>query len=77
MKDVTAEITWTFELGVGDGINIPIYVIVGFMQRDQFSQKHQINDTFYRPSVVNARCIIGSEKFPDAGINCNYAIDKY
>ena len=77
MNDVTTENTWTCELGVGDGINQPIYVMVGFMQRDQFNQQHQNNDTFSRPSVVNAQCIIGSEKFPNAGISCNYAIDKY
>ena len=47
------------------------------MQRDQFNQQHQNNDTFYRPSVVNAQCIIGSEKFPDAGKNFNYAMHKY
>ena len=27
--------------------------------------------------VVIAQCIIGSEKIPDAGTICNYAIDKY
>ena len=77
MKDVTTENNWTFEFGVGDGIDITIYVIVGFMQGDQFNQQHQNNDTFYRPSVVNAQCLIGSEKVPDAGIKCNYATDKY
>ena len=46
------------------------------MQRDHFNQQHQNNDTFYRPSVVNAQCLIGSEKFPDAGIFCKYAIDQ-
>ena len=61
---------------MGDGIDVPIYVLVGFMQRDEFYQQHQNNDTFYRPSVLNAHCIIGSEKFPDAGINCNCAIDN-
>ena len=77
MKDVTTENNWIFELGVGNGIDIPIYVIVGFMQRDHFNQQHQSKDTFYRPSVVNSECIIGSGKYPDAGINCNYPIDKY
>ena len=77
MKDVTIENRWTFELGLGDSIDIPFYVIVEFTQRDHFNQQHQNNDTFYRPSVVNAQCIIGCEKFPDAGINCIYAIDKY
>ena len=77
MKDVTDENYWIFELGVGDGFDIPIYVVVGFMQRDQFNQQHQNNDTFCRPSVVNGQGFIGSEKIPDAGTNCNYAIDKF
>ena len=77
MKDETTKNNWTFELGVGKGIDVFIYVIVGFMQRSQFNQQHQNNDTFYRPNVVKARCIIGSEKYPDAGLNCNYAVDKY
>ena len=77
MKDVTTENNWTFELAVGDGIDLPVYVVLRFMQRDQFNQQHQINATFYRPSVVAAQCKIGSEKFLDAGILCNYAIDNY
>ena len=64
-------------LDVRDGIDIPIYVIVGFMQRDDVIQQHQDNDSFRRPSAVNAQCIIGSHKFPDAEMNCNHAIDKY
>ena len=75
MKDVTTENVWTFELGVGDGVDIPIHVIVGFMQKDQFNQQYQNIDT--QCFIVNAQCFIGSEKFPDAGINCNYAIDNY
>ena len=47
------------------------------MQRDQFNQQHQNNYNFCKSSVVKAQCIIGSEKFLHAGINCNYAIDKY
>ena len=45
------------------------------MQRVQFNQKRQKEDTFYRPSVVIAQCIIGSRKDPDAELSCNYAID--
>ena len=76
MKDVTTENNWVFKLSVGEGIDIPIYVVVGFMQRDQFNQQHQNKDTFCRPSVVNAQRIKDGEKFPDSGINCDYAIDK-
>ena len=46
MKDVTTENNWIFELGVGDSIDIPIYVLVGFMRRDQFNQQIQNKDTF-------------------------------
>ena len=46
MEDVTTKINWNFELGVGDGVDITIYVIVGFMERDQFIQQHQQNDDF-------------------------------
>ena len=41
------------------------------MQRDQFNQQHQNNDTFQRLSLVKAQCNIGSEKFAGAGVNCN------
>ena len=61
MKDVTTINNRTFELDVDD-FDIPLYEIVGFTQRDQFNQQHQNNGTFHRPSVVNAQCIIGSEK---------------
>ena len=77
MKNVTSERNWPFELGVGDGSDIPNFVIFGFMQRVQFNQQHQDNDKFYRPSVKNAQCVVASEKSSDAGINCNCAIDKY
>ena len=55
MKDETNENNWTFELGVGDGIDIPISVTVGFMQKDQLNQEHQNIDTFLLPTVVNAQ----------------------
>ena len=35
------------------------------------------NDTFYRPPVSSAQCIIGTEKYPDNGILLNYNDDDY
>ena len=35
------------------------------------------NDTFCRLPVVSAQCIIGKEKYPDAGILVNYNDDDY
>ena len=48
---------------MGAGFDIPINIIAGFMQRNLFNKQHQNNDTFYGPSVVNAQCTIGCEKF--------------
>ena len=62
MKDETFENNWIFELGVGNGNDVPLHVTVGYIQRDQFNQQHRNIDTFYRPSVINARCNIGSKK---------------
>ena len=77
MKSINTEKNWTFELGVGDGVDLPFYVKVGYMQRDRINQQDQNNDTLYTPSVVNAHRIDGSGKNPDAGTICNYATDKY
>ena len=76
MKDITAENKWRCELRKENGIDVPIFIIVGFLQRDQFIQQHRKNDTFYRPSVVKAQAIIGSEKYPDAGNKRKNATDK-
>ena len=35
------------------------------------------NDTFCRLPVVSAQCVIGTEKYPDAGILSNYDDDDY
>ena len=35
------------------------------------------NDTFYRPPVKSAQCIIGTEKHPDSAIFLNYNDDEY
>ena len=46
------------------------------MQRNEFSEKQHNKDEFYGLTVVNAHCNIGSEIFPDAGINCIFVGDK-
>ena len=35
------------------------------------------NDTFYRPPVTSAQCIIGTEKYPDRAILLKYEDDDY
>ena len=64
MKEVNTQNLWTFELGTQEGINNPIWIIVGFQQQDRQDSQNQNNDTFYRPPVTSAQCIIGTEKIP-------------
>ena len=75
MKEVNTQNLWNFELGTQEGIIVPIWIIIGFQQQDRQSSQNENNDTFYRPSVTSAQCIIGTEKYPDSGILLNYDDD--
>ena len=61
-NEVSIQSDSTFELGVQSGIDVTIYVIVGLEQGYCFIQQQRNNDSFYRPTVVNAQCIIDSKK---------------
>ena len=75
-KDVTSEYIWNFELVLQSGFDVPVYVIVGFVERGQYDQEHQNKDRHYRPTVVIAQGSISKEKRPEVGITYNYAVDK-
>ena len=77
MKEVNTQNLWNFELGTQEGISVPIWIIIAFQQQDRQSSQNENNDTFYRPSVTSAQCIIGTEKYPDSGILLNYDDDDY
>ena len=77
MKEVNTQNLWTFELGTQEGINVPIWIFVAFQQNDRENNQNLNNDTFYRPLVTSAQCIIGTEKYPDSGILLNYNDDDY
>ena len=62
MKEVNTTNFWTSELGTQEGINLPIWTIVCFQQRDRQDPQNLNNNTFYRPPVTPARCIIGTKK---------------
>ena len=73
MKEVNNQNLWNFELGAQESMNVPIWIIIGFQRRDRQDSQNLINDTFCRLPVVSAQCIIGTDKYPDAGIffNCD------
>ena len=50
-----------------EGIELQNYVIVGFSQRDRLTNQLR-NISFYRPQVSFAQCILGAEKYADAGM---------
>ena len=62
MEKVNTQNLQIFELGTLEAIIIPIWTIVGFQQQDRQCSQNIHNDTFYRPSVTGAQCIIPTEK---------------
>ena len=77
IKEVNNQNLWNFELGSHENMNVPIWIIIGFQQRDRQNSQNLNNDTFCRLPVVSAQCIIGTEKYPDAGILLSYDDDDY
>ena len=77
MKEVNNQNLWNFELGSHEIMKVPIWNIIGFQQRDRQDSQNLNIDTFCRLPVVSAQCIIGTEKYPDAGILLNYDDDEY
>ena len=77
MKEVNNQNLWKFELGSQESMNVPIWIIIGFQQQDRQDSQNLNNDTFCRLPVVSAQCVIGTEKYPDAGILLNYDDDDY
>ena len=77
MEEVNKQNLWSFELGTQEGVNVSIRIIVGFKQRERQDFQNLANDTFYRPPVTTAQCIIGTEKNPDSAILLNYNGDDY
>ena len=83
-KDVNTNNNWTFELGNAGGNSggsyresSPTFVIVGFQARNKIDSQTHDNAVFDKLPISNAVCKIGSEKYPDDGIECDYVRDKY
>ena len=77
MKKVNTQNFWTFELGTQEGINIPTWIFVAFQQNDRQHEQNLNNDNFVRLPVISAQVVIGTERYPDAGILLNYDDDDY
>ena len=73
MEEVNSQNFWFFELGTQTGI----LIIISFLQQDRQDSQNVDSDTFYRPPVTLAQCIIGNEIYPDDSILLNYDDDDY
>ena len=77
MKEINTRNLWSFELGTHDRLNISIWIIIGFQQRERQDSQNMNNVTFYGPPVTSAQCIVRTEKYPDPAILLNYDVDDY
>ena len=77
IKEVKNQNFWNFELGSQENMKVPIWINKGFQQRDRQDSQKLNGDTFRRLPVVSAQCVIGTEKYPDAGIILNYDDPDY
>ena len=77
MKQVNNQNLWNFEFGSQENMNVPVWIIIGFQQQDRQDSQDLNIDTFCRLPVVSAQCVIGTEKYPDAGILLKYDDDDY
>ena len=60
-----------------EDMNVPIWIIIGFQQRDWQDSHNLNNDTFCRIPITSAQCIIGTEKYADCGVLLNYDDEDY
>ena len=77
MKEVNTQNLRSFDLGTQEGVIFSVWIIVGFQQRDKQDSQNLANDTFHRPLLTSAQCIIGTEKYPDSATLLNYDDDYY
>ena len=75
MKQLNTQNLWNFELGTHEGINVPVWIFVGFQQTDRQNSQNLNNDAFYRPPVTNAHVVIGAERYPDNSLSLYYDDD--
>ena len=76
MKEVRTQSVWTFELITQEKINVPMWTFVSFQQPDRQDSQSLKNNTFYRPPVTSAQCVISTEKYSDSGILLKYNDDN-
>ena len=58
-------------------MNVPIWIIIAFQQRDRRDSQNLNNDIFCILPVVSAQGVIATKKYPDAAIILDYDDDHH
>ena len=61
-EEVNTQNLWNLELGSRENMNVPIWTVLVFQQQDRQDSQNLNHDTFYRPPVTSAQCLLGTEK---------------
>ena len=77
MKEVNSQNHWSFELSRQKSKNFPLCITIGYKQRDRHVPQNLNKDTFCMLPFTGTQCIIGTEKYPDAGKISKYDDDDY
>ena len=77
MKELNNQNLRNFELCSQESMNVPIWIIIGFQQKDRQDSQNLKNDTFCRLPVISAQAFIGTEIYPDSSILLSYDNDEY
>ena len=77
MTEVSIQNLRNFELGTQESMNVPIWIILIFQQRDRQESANLNNDNFGKQPVTPCQCIISPEKHPDSGKLLNYDDDDF
>ena len=60
-----------------DSMKLPIWIIIGFQQRDRQDSQNLNKHSSCRSPVTSAQGANAMDKYPDAGILLNYDADYY
>ena len=61
MNEVNSRNLWIFDLGSQQSMNVPLWINIGFQERDRRETQSLKNDTFCRLPVTSCQCIIGTK----------------
>ena len=62
MKEVINQTLRSFELGSQENTNVPIWITVGFHQKERQGSQNLSKESFFRLPITSAQCIAGTEK---------------